>query len=1286
MSSSIFFIRSIRLFAALLCTTSLMAHAQIANVFKTDAKKSAIVLAPNAEDEGVVRKRAVAVNMPLFQSTERRLKSNAIDTVLRFNFFDDAPILVKIDRSESISVGEKTGVAYYGSVPGVPFSSATIVEINGVIAGNVRALSQQYQIRYREDTGHEVREVDASVFRDHDRATYANFQRKEEARQKGDVGYQLGIVTPQVKAARIKNSPTTQRDDGSTIDVMVVYTPQALAAAGGLAGMESRIALAGTETNETYANSNVKQRVRIVFSAVVSFNDTGNISDDLTKLRSTTDGILDEVHPLRDAYGADAVSLWVSNAGNLCGIGYLMSTESSGFAGSAFNVVALSCATGNLTFGHELGHNMGLRHDLFVDTGTNTLTPENSTVAVSGVNYAHGYIDTVNRFRTNMAYTDGCTAAGVSCPKIKNFSNPDVTRNGAPTGVAATANNARALNDTRETVANFRQTVISPGGGVITFLPTSYSVIEGGSVTITVQRLAGSIGAASVDFATVAGTATTGDFTPVSGTLRWADGESGSKTITIQTLQDTLVEGDERFSVTLTNPSGVVLSAATATILIRDDEIGVFPPNCVMPTGTSTAGWSTPDGATTGWQVGFDSASEGSCSLKSISPGDSPADTFTRRSQIQFVGNFNAGNITFDRRVSSELNWDCLRFSIDGVTQNIGSTCTGARGLGASGEAAWSSLSFPITAGQHTLLWSYEKDDSVAVGEDAAWIDKLVMPLAAAVPPVPLAPLTVTRTGAGQGSVTSQPAGIACGATCNALLNGGSTVTLTAQAAAGSVFAGWTNNQGLTNCVGLSTCTFTLTQATTVTANFQLATAGLRNSTLVTLAASASPSAAGASFNLVAAVTGGGGISTAAAITGTLSFAQLTANGAVTVCSAVPIVTTANTFGATCAVPLANRSNGVQLYQVTYAGDSNFAPAISTLRQVVGGANNQTGLSISASPVKPMVGQTVTITVLANGASTTPTGSVQVTPPAGATSTCATNSLAALPGTTSSAIAVCTIAGIQAGSVNIAASYAGDTNNAANTASMMLPIVAAGPLDYTDMWWAGAAENGWGMSISQHGATQFNALYVYDATGKPVWYVMPGGSWNSTFTTYSGAIYQPTSAPFFNYNTSQFVVGASPGTVSINFTSANTATLNYTINGFSGQKNITRQPFGATTTEALPRLIVNDLWWAGSDENGWGINIAQSGRTLFAVWYTYGADGKATWYVIPGGTWNGAVFSGEAYATTGSPWVGATYDAARLVINAVGNVTITFLDSNMALMRYTISGVSQTKVIYRQPY
>ena len=81
--------------------------------------------------------------------------------------------------------------------------------------------------------------------------------------------------------------------------------------------------------------------------------------------------------------------------------------------------------------------------------------------------------------------------------------------------------------------------------------------------------------------------------------------------------------------------------------------------------------------------------------------------------------------------------------------------------------------------------------------------------------------LTVTKAGNGAGTVTSSPAGINCGATCSASLVQG-TVDLTATAATGSTFAGWSSGTGNANCTGTNTCGIPLTVDSTVIATFTL--------------------------------------------------------------------------------------------------------------------------------------------------------------------------------------------------------------------------------------------------------------------------------------------------------------------------------------------------------------------------------------------------------------------------------------------------------------------------------
>jgi hypothetical protein len=251
---------------------------------------------------------------------------------------------------------------------------------------------------------------------------------------------------------------------------------------------------------------------------------------------------------------------------------------------------------------------------------------------------------------------------------------------------------------------------------------------------------------------------------------------------------------------------------------------------------------------------------------------------------------------------------------------------------------------------------------------------------------------------------------------------------------------------------------------------------------------------------------------------------------------------------------------------------------------------------------------------------------------------------------------------------------------------MFKTAVTPGPANYQDLWWGGLAENGWGMSISQRGATLFVALFIYDASGKPLWVVMPGGTWNAGFTAYTGSLYLPSGSFFGAYDASRFSPGPPVGSATITFSGPATATLAYSVNGVSGTKSIQRQRFGAP--DATPTGTLAGLWWGGERENGWGVSISQQYRSLFAVWYTYDAAGRTTWFVVPGGTWTAAnAWSGTAYRTTGSAWLGAAYDPGAFNPVSVGSMGFSFAnDAGSATMTYDLDGVKGTKSLVRQPF
>jgi hypothetical protein len=235
-----------------------------------------------------------------------------------------------------------------------------------------------------------------------------------------------------------------------------------------------------------------------------------------------------------------------------------------------------------------------------------------------------------------------------------------------------------------------------------------------------------------------------------------------------------------------------------------------------------------------------------------------------------------------------------------------------------------------------------------------------------------------------------------------------------------------------------------------------------------------------------------------------------------------------------------------------------------------------------------------------------------------------------------------------------------------------------------DMWWAGPAENGWGMSVVQHGERLFAAIYAYDAAGKPTWYVMPGGTWNAARTAFTGAIFSPRGSPYSAYDPSRLVVGEAVGQVTIAL-GADQGTLDFTIGGVSGRKAMTRQLFGPVESTAAP-LSAADMWWGGASQNGWGLALLQQHRTLFGVWFTYDAAGSPTWFVLPSGFWADAhTWQGRIYRATSSPWLGAPYDASRLSSADVGSFTLSF-EGGDATLSYTIDGKAGMIPLMRQAF
>jgi peptidyl-Asp metalloendopeptidase len=221
-----------------------------------------------------------------------------------------------------------------------------------------------------------------------------------------------------------------------TIDVLVAYTASAQAAAGDIVSL---IDLAVTETNDSFTNSNVWASLRLVGTMPVTYNETGrSFLEMVNHLQGASDGFMDNVHAQRNSLHADIVVLIINNDA-YCGRAWDISVPADG----AFAVVYWGCATGYYSFGHEIAHLVGARHDRDNDPTTTPFA------------WGHGFRHplTGGGWRTIMGYA--CNS-GTCDPRLQYWSSPLTTWSGIPMGTATQEDNHRVWNERASEVAAFR--------------------------------------------------------------------------------------------------------------------------------------------------------------------------------------------------------------------------------------------------------------------------------------------------------------------------------------------------------------------------------------------------------------------------------------------------------------------------------------------------------------------------------------------------------------------------------------------------------------------------------------------------------------------------------------------------------------------------------------------------------------------------------------------------------------------------------------------------------------
>jgi len=230
------------------------------------------------------------------------------------------------------------------------------------------------------------------------------------------------------------------------LDIMVVYTAAARDWAASRGGIE--LIISQDIQNDVLAlqNSGLNMTARLVHSALVDYAESGDSGTDLTRLKDTADGDMDDVHKWRNTYGADLVQL-LALADDTGGIGYLLNMT-SGLPTYAFTLVRVQQAGWSYTSIHEIGHNLGCHHrkDQAVQPGPGLFS------------YSAGWRwigSDGNRYCSIMSYPDSWDGQPVA--QTPYFSSPLIYYMGAATGDAVNADNARTIRQSGPVVAAYRK-------------------------------------------------------------------------------------------------------------------------------------------------------------------------------------------------------------------------------------------------------------------------------------------------------------------------------------------------------------------------------------------------------------------------------------------------------------------------------------------------------------------------------------------------------------------------------------------------------------------------------------------------------------------------------------------------------------------------------------------------------------------------------------------------------------------------------------------------------------
>ena len=242
--------------------------------------------------------------------------------------------------------------------------------------------------------------------------------------------------------------PADTLPDPTVVDVMFLYTPQAVIGEGSEEGIRNRILESVNETNVRLTNSLINVRIHPIFIGLYNTFETGDLPRDNYRLANGLDG-MERVPQIRNDYKADLVCLITELENQGIGGQAWDLTPPKGNHATGFTVIRRPfLGRGYMVLAHELGHLLGCAHD------REHAGEVDSEFYRARKPYIFGH-----RFQVEgVTYVDVMSyEPGIYVPY---FGNPQLALDGVPLGVTdgqpRPSDGARTINETAPYVANYR--------------------------------------------------------------------------------------------------------------------------------------------------------------------------------------------------------------------------------------------------------------------------------------------------------------------------------------------------------------------------------------------------------------------------------------------------------------------------------------------------------------------------------------------------------------------------------------------------------------------------------------------------------------------------------------------------------------------------------------------------------------------------------------------------------------------------------------------------------------